>query len=152
MDYENQIKSLGLMLPPAPKPAGSYRPAIVQGKMVFLSGQIARSSDGNINTGRLGSDLDVARGQEAARCAALNVLSVIKSEVGFEKFERILRMTGYIQTTPDFSEIPQVLNGASDLFLKIFGEKGIHARSAVGVHSLPFNSAVELEVIIEIKG
>jgi enamine deaminase RidA (YjgF/YER057c/UK114 family) len=152
MDYENIIMKLGLVLPPPPKPAGSYKPALIHGCTVFLSGQLARGADGSVKTGRLGSDLDVCRGQEAARCAALNVISVIRNEVGFEKFERILRVNGYVQTTPDFFEIPKVLNGASDLFLELFGEKGIHARSVAGVQSLPLNSAVELEVTIEIKG
>jgi enamine deaminase RidA (YjgF/YER057c/UK114 family) len=151
MNPEEKIKSLGLVLPPAPKPVGSYQPVVVAGNLAFLSGQIAKTAEGKILAGKVGSDLSLDQGREAARACALNVLSIIKNLVGFERFERMLRVVGYVQAAPDFYEIPQVMNAASDLFVDVFGEKGIHARSAVGMASLPLNTAVEIEVTLEVK-
>jgi enamine deaminase RidA (YjgF/YER057c/UK114 family) len=150
-DYAEKIRSMNLLLPAPPKPAGSYRPVVVCGDTAYISGHLALRDDGTILEGRLGADADLDRGIEAARWAALNVIALIGREIGFEKFKRLLKVTGFVQTTGDFREIPKVLNGASDLFLEVFGENGIHARSAVGVGSLPFNSAVEIEAIIQIE-
>jgi len=151
MNYLEKIKSLNLILPPAPKPAGSYRPAVIAGREAFLSGQISKAADGRIIAGKLGRDLAAEQGKEAARTAALNVLSVIYEYIGFEKFEKMLRVVGYVQAAPDFYDISQVVNGASDLFLEVFGDRGAHARSAVGMSSLPLNAAVELEVTVRIR-
>lgn len=151
MNYENKIVSLGILLPAAPKPAGSYRPVIVAGATAYLSGQISRTPEGKVVTGKVGRDLTLEEGRAAARAAALNVIAVIRDLVGFGKFGRMLRVTGFVQAPPDFYDISQVMNGASDLFLEVFGEDGVHARSAVAVASLPLNAAVEIETTLQLK-
>ncbi len=151
MNIEDKVKELGYSLPPPPKPVGSYHPVVYGGKVAYLSGQIAKQADGKLITGKLGTELTLVQGQDAARAAALNVLSIIHHLIKTERFERILRMVGYVQTQPDFSDIPQVMNAASDLLISVLGEKGVHARSAVGMSSLPLNSAVEIEATILIR-
>jgi len=146
MDYEQRVRDLGIVLTAPSAPAGSYKPVVICGQTAYLSGQLSKTSDGKIIEGRVGENLSLADGQKAARAAALNVLSLIRSIIGFGRFERILRVVGYVQCAASFHEIPQVINGASDLFLEVFGDNGIHARSAVGMSALPFNSAVEIEV------
>ncbi len=146
-----KLKELHLTLPPAPKPAGSYRPVVMTGRFAFLSGQISRKADGSLITGKVGRDLTLEQGQEAARTSALNVLSIIQEWIGYAKFDRMLRMTGYVQCAPDFHDISAVINGASDFFLAVLGEQGVHARSAVGMASLPMNAAVEIEVTLQLK-
>lgn len=151
MDIEIQLKELGIPLPPSPQPVGSYQPVVVSGKFAFLSGQLSRDAAGRLLTGKVGKDLSLDKGQEAARWAALHTLSVIEHLIGSEKIARIVKMTGFVQATADFYQIPDVVNAASELFLKVFGENGKHARSAVGVASLPLNAAVEIELILELK-
>lgn len=151
MDIETKIRQLGLVLPPAPKPVGLYQPVVVSGKLAFLSGQLSKDAEGKLLTGKVGKDLSLEEGQKAARLAALNALSILKDLIGFEKISRIVKMTGFVQVAPDFYEIPAVLNKASELFVEVFGEIGKHARSAVGVASLPLNAAVEIELILELK-
>jgi len=151
MKIEEKIKQLGLILPQAPKPVGSYRPVIISGSMAFLSGQISRRADGSLITGKLGHQLKLSDGQEAARVAVLNVLGVIHQFIRFEKLSKIVRIVGYVQAASNFTEISQVMNGASDLLIEILGDQGVHARSAVGMASLPLDAAVEIEATIEIK-
>ena len=151
MTPEDKITQLGLLLPPAPKPVGLYQPFVVTGKLAFLSGQISKDAEGKILAGKVGKDLSLAEGQTAARLAALNVLSLMKHLIGFEKISRIVKMTGFVQTAPDFYEIPAVLNAASQLFGEVMGDAGLHARSAVGMASLPLNAAVEIELVLELK-
>jgi enamine deaminase RidA (YjgF/YER057c/UK114 family) len=152
MDIDLRLKELGLTLPPAPKPAGLYQPCVISGNLAFLSGQISRDAQGKVLEGKVGGGgLSLAQGQEAARLAALGVLSIMKNVVGFTKIVRIVKMTGFVQTAPDFYEVPAVLNGASELFAGVMGDPGAHARSAVGVASLPLNAAVEIELILELK-
>ena len=151
MTPEEKITQLGLCLPPAPKPVGLYQPFVVSGKLAFLSGQISKDAEGKILTGKVGKDLSLAEGQAAARLAALNALSIMKHLIGFEKIRRVLKMTGFVQAAPDFYEIPAVVNGASELFAEVMGEQGAHARSAIGMASLPMNAAVEIELILELK-
>ncbi|MFH1799867.1 MAG: RidA family protein [Candidatus Omnitrophota bacterium] len=151
MTPEEKITQLGLSLPPAPKPAGLYQPCVISGNLAFLSGQVSRDASGKTLEGKVGGGLSLAQGQEAARLAALNVLSIMKSVIGFAKIARIVKMTGFVQTAPDFYEIPAVLNKASELFAEVMGDQGVHARSAVGVASLPLNAAVEIELILELK-
>jgi len=151
MTPEEKITQLGLSLPSAPKPVGLYQPFVVSGKLVFLSGQLSKDTDGKLLTGKVGKDLSLAEGQTAARLAALNALSIMKNLIGFEKIRRVVKMTGFVQTSPDFYEIPAVLNKASELFAEVMGEQGAHARSAVGMSSLPLNAAVEIEFILELK-
>ena len=112
MTPEEKITQLGLSLPPAPKPVGLYKPFVVSGKLAFLSGQISKDAEGKILAGKVGIDLSLAEGQAAARLAALNALSIMKHLIGFEKIRRVVKMTGFVQTAPDFFEIPAVVNGA----------------------------------------
>ena len=149
MNIAEKVKSLNLVLPPPPKPVGSYHPVIFSGGFAFLSGQISRDSQGKVLTGKVGKDLSLEQAQAAARTAALNVLSILHHLVEAKRFQKIVRVVGYVQTAPDFHDISQVMNAASDLFLEVLGEKGIHARSAVGMASLPLNAAVEIEVTLQ---
>ena len=151
MNIDSKLKALGLSLPPAPKPVGLYQPFVVSGKLAFLSGQISKDAEGKILAGKVGKDLSLAEGQAAARLAALNALSIMKHLIGFEKICRIVKMTGFVQAAPDFYEIPSVVNGASELFVEVMGDHGTHARSAVGMASLPMNAAAEIELILEVK-
>ncbi|MBI3312868.1 MAG: RidA family protein, partial [Candidatus Omnitrophica bacterium] len=121
MNYEEKIKSLGLVLPAVAKPVGSYAPVIMQGDIAVLSGQISKTADGKILTGKVGpGGMSIDQAKAAARVAAINVLAIMKDMIGFQKFGRFLRVVGYVQTTPDFYDISAVVNGASDLFLEIF--------------------------------
>lgn len=149
--FEENLKKSGLQLPPAPKPVGLYQPFVVSGKLAFLSGQVSKDSDGKILTGKVGKELSLEEGQKAARLAALNALSIMKHLIGLEKIRRVVKMTGFVQAAPDFCEIPSVVNGASELLLEVMGDQGAHARSAVGMASLPLNAAVEIELILELK-
>ena len=151
MTPEEKIAQLGLSLPPTPKPAGLYQPCVISGNLAFLSGQISKDIAGKVLEGRVGGGLSLAQGQEAAKFAALNALSIMKHVVDFSKIARIVKMTGFVQTAQDFYEIPAVLNKASELFAEVMGDRGTHARSAVGVASLPLNAAVEIELILELK-
>ena len=151
MQIDLRIRELNLVLPPPPVPAGSYEAVVFAGDMAYLSGLISKTADGKIISGKVGRDLSLEEGRLAAKAAALNVLSVIQTRIGFERLMRLVRLVGFVQAAPDFYEIPQVVNGASDLFLEVFGEKGSHARSAAGMASLPLNAAVELEVTLQIK-
>lgn len=150
-DYEETLKKLNLIIPAAPNPVGSYRPVVFSGNLAFLSGQVSRRADGSILAGKVGKELSVEQGKEAARVAALNVISVIQHLIGFQKFEKFVRIVGYVQTAPDFADHSSITNGASDLFLEVFGQKGIHARSSIGMASLPLNAAVEIEATLQIR-
>ena len=151
MNIDQKLSELGLLLPPAPKPVGLYKPFVVSGKLAFLSGQISKDAEGKILAGKVGKDLSLAEGQAAARLAALNALSIMKGLIGFEKILRVVKMTGFVQSAPDFYEIPSVVNGASELLAEVMGDQGTHARSAVGMASLPMNAAVEIELVLELK-
>lgn len=140
----------GLELPPAPGPAGAYQPFLVSEGIVFMSGQISRDAGGRVLTGRLGAELSMEEGKQATRWAALQALSLIRSEIGFERVGQFLRLVGYVQSTFDFHLQSDVMNGASGLLVDIFGPKGRHARSAVGAVSLPLNAAVELELTLKL--
>jgi len=148
---ELTLQRLGLQLPPCPQPIGAYRPVVIAGRSAYLSGQLAKTAQGNLITGRVGEDLTLAQGREAARAAALNVVSVIHHLIGFEKLEQFLRVVGYVQTAPGFYDVPKVIDAASDLFKEIFSDRGIHARTSVGMFNLPLNSAVELEVTLQLR-
>lgn len=148
---KEKLNDMGMVLPSPIKPVGSYRALVVSGGFGFMSGQISKKSDGDLCVGKVGVNLTLEEGQLAAEAAALNVLSVIDSELGFEKLGRLVRVVGYVQCSPDFDDIHKVMNGASDLFERVLGEAGIHARSAVGMASLPLNCAVEIEVTLEVR-
>lgn len=152
MSYEAKIKELGLTLPEAPKPVAAYIPAVKSGNYVFTSGQIPFLNGELKYKGKLGKELTVEEGYEAAKLCALNCLSVIKSVIGdLDKIERIVRVGGFVNSVPEFSDQPKVINGASELLGQIFGEKGKHARAAVGSINLPINAAVEVEMLVEVR-
>lgn len=151
MSYDDRLKELGLILPAPPKPVANYVPVIRVGDLLFLSG-VLPSRDGQlVMTGKLGGNLTVQQGVEAARVAALNGLSIVRSEAGLlDRVKRIVKMVGYIASAPGFTDQPQVLNGASDLLVSVFGEAGRHARVAVGAAELPRMAPVEIELIVEL--
>lgn len=148
---EARLKTLGISLPAAPAPVANYVPFCLAGDLLFISGQISRADDGTIITGKIGGGVDVAKGREAARLCALSILAQAKAALGdLDRIARIVKLTGFVNATPGFTEHPQVVNGASDTLVEILGDKGRHTRSAVGVGSLPLDAAVEVEAIIAI--
>lgn len=150
--YEAKVKELGIELPEAPKPVGSYVPAVRTGSLIFSSGQLPLTGGRLAYQGKVGGDLSEEEGYRAAQICALNCLGAVKKVAGtLDNIARIVKVTGYVNSAPGFSGQPLVINGASDLLVKIFGEAGYHARSAVGVSELPLGAAVELEIIIELK-
>lgn len=150
--FEAKLTELGYTLPPVPAPAGNYVPTRIAGSLLFVSGQIAKRADGHLLTGKLGADLTVEEGQEAARVCALNILAQAKAALGDLSLVRsIVRLNGFVNATPDFTDQPQVINGASDLMCAVLGDKGRHTRAAVGVASLPAGTAVEIDAVIEIE-
>jgi enamine deaminase RidA (YjgF/YER057c/UK114 family) len=152
MSYEAKIKELGLTIPEAPKPVAAYVPAVRSGNLVYTAGQIPFLNGELKYKGKLGKELTVEEGYEAAKLCALNCLSVIKGVIGdLDKIVRIVRVGGFVNSVPEFSDQPKVVNGASELFGQIFAEAGKHARAAVGSINLPMNAAVEVEVIVEVK-
>ena len=150
MNLETRVTELGLILPPAPKPAGAYTPVVFCGELALISGQIAKKSDGTVLAGRVGAGFDLAAARQAAEAAALNSLSIMHHLIGSERIVRILRVAGFVQTAPDFFDIPKVMDAASELFQRVLGDKGVHVRTSVGVSSLPLNTAVEIEVTLQI--
>jgi enamine deaminase RidA (YjgF/YER057c/UK114 family) len=148
---EEQIAKLKLTLPPAPAAAGVYKPVMIVGKMLYVSGQAPVRNDSSLITGKLGKDLDTKEGYEAARQVGLTMLSTIKSQIGdLDKIKRLVKTQGMVNSTMDFSEQPQVINGFSELFVELLGDDyGKGARSAVGM-ILPLNIAVEIEAIFEL--
>jgi len=153
MNIEKKIDSLGLTLPPPPKPVASYVPVVRSGPLLFLSGMLPFVEGKLLATGKLGAALNVDQGKAAARIALLNGLSVIQAEVGsLDAVEKIVRMAVYVASTVDFTQQPAVANGASDLLVEIFGESGRHARLALGAVSLPLDAPVELELIVQVSG
>lgn len=150
MTIEEKLKELGLILPPAPKPVANYVPSLCTGDLLFTSG-ILPMKDGKLAfTGKLGDGLSLDEGRQAAGDALLNALAVVQEELGdLDRVRRIIRLTGHIASAPGFIQQPVVLNGASDLLVQIFGDRGRHTRVALGAAELPLNSPVELELIIE---
>ena len=151
MSIEARLKELGVTLPQMSTPAANYVPAATTGNLVYISGHGPRRPDGTQITGKLGRDLTVEQGYEAARVTMVNCLGSLQAEIGdLERVVRIVKVLGMVNCTEDFERHPQVINGGSDLLTEIFGERGKHARSAVGMQMLPFNIAVEIEMIVEI--
>ena len=151
MGVEERLKELGLELPSAATPVANYVPAVRSGNLVFLSGHGPLEKD-RLITGKLGSDLTVEEGYQAARLVALGLLGSLKALIGdLERVRRVVKLLGMVHCDPTFMEQPQVVNGASDLLVEVFGEKGRHARSAVGMNALPLNIAVEIEMIVEVE-
>ena len=151
MGVEEKLKELGLELPPPATPMANYVPAVRSGNLVFLSGHGPVEKD-RIIRGKVGRDLTVEEGYQAARIVAIGLLGSLKGVVGnLDKVRRIVKLLGMVNCGPDFTEQPQVVNGASDLMVEVFGEKGRHARSAVGMNALPVDIAVEIEMIAEVE-
>ena len=149
---EARLQSLGIVLPAAPNPVANYVPSCFAGNLLFISGQISRAADGTVTKGRLGADLTVDQGRAAARLSALNVLAQAKAAVGaLDRIAQVVRLTGFVNAVPEFADHPQVVNGASDLMVEVLGDKGRHARAAVGVSSLPMGCAVEVDAILLIE-
>lgn len=150
---EDRLRSLGYELPPVPRPAGSYVPATRAGALIFTAGQVPLAEGQLQYTGKVGQDVSVEDAKEAARLCALNALAAVKAEVGsLEGVNRVVKITGYVASAAGFNDQPQVMNGASDLIGELFGEKGLHARTAVGVAELPLNAPVEVEIVVELSG
>lgn len=145
------MAELQIVLPGAPKPSGLYRPILVAGEMVHVSGHAPIRADGSRIVGRLGADLDVDTGRAAARQAGVAILATLKAELGsLERIKRVVKVVGFVNATPEFEAHPAVINGCSELFRDLFGDNGIGTRSAVGVSSLPGGIAVEIEAVFQL--
>jgi enamine deaminase RidA (YjgF/YER057c/UK114 family) len=155
MAVEKKLVEMGLSLPPSPAPVANYVPAVRSGNLLFVSGHgPAFVKDGKIEyiRGKLGRDLTVEQGYEAAKQVMLNMLQSIKGVIGdLDKVRRIVKVLGFVNCTEDFPDQPKVINGASDLLVALYGEPGRHARSAVGMQQLPFGIAVEIEMVVEVE-
>lgn len=152
MSIEQKLAEMGVTLSDAPAPAANYVPAVRTGDLLFISGQI--SKDGaNLITGKLGEDLDVEAGAAAARVCAINLLSQVKTacDGDLDRLVRVVKLTGFVNSTADFTQQPLVINGASDFLVEALGEAGRHSRSAVSAASLPLGVAVEIEGIFQVK-
>jgi enamine deaminase RidA (YjgF/YER057c/UK114 family) len=146
------LETFEVSLPPAPQPVGSYVPIVQTGNLLYTSGTLPMKDGQVAYTGAVGEAVSVEDGREAARLCAINALAIVKGHLGsLERVVRVVKLTGFVQSPAGFGQQPAVVNGASDLLVEVFGEKGKHARAAVGVASLPLNASVELEMILEIK-
>jgi enamine deaminase RidA (YjgF/YER057c/UK114 family) len=151
-DAETRLKAKGIVVTPPGKPVANYVNAVRVGNLLYLAGKGPTKPDGSNITGKVGKDLSIEQGYEAAKLTAINHLAVLKAELGsLNKVKRIVKVLGMVNCTEDFKDQPKVINGYSDLMVEIFGDKGKHARSAVGMYALPMNIAVEVEVIVEIE-
>jgi enamine deaminase RidA (YjgF/YER057c/UK114 family) len=149
---EQRLVELGLKLPDAPQPVANYVPYLISGDQLFISGQVAKDDSGRVLTGLLGSNVSVEDGKLAARQAALSLLAQAKAALGdLGRVVHVLRLTGFVASTPEFSEHPAVINGASDLLVAVLGDAGRHTRSAVGVASLPLGTCVEIDAILKFR-
>jgi enamine deaminase RidA (YjgF/YER057c/UK114 family) len=151
-DFDSRLKELGIQLIPPTKPIASYVKAVRTGNLVFLAGHGPTKADGSNVTGKVGKDLTLEQGAEAAKITAVSLLSTLKNEIGdFNKVKRIVKVNGWVNCHSDFTDQPKVINGCSDLLVAVFGDKGKHARAAVGTNALPMNIAVEIEMIVEVE-
>ena len=149
---EEKIKSIGIIIPETPKPIGSYVPCVQTGKLVYTSGQGCKKAGQLVYQGKLGKDVSIDEGYDAAKIAIINALGILQGHLGsLDKIKRIVKLLGFVACVPEFDQQPKVINGASDLLLEIFGEKGQHARSAIGTNALPSNMPVEIEMIVEVE-
>jgi len=152
MGYEEKLKTLGLELPEPPKPVATYVPAVRTGSLLFLSGVLPMRNGQLAYAGKLGRDLGVAEGIEAAKMAMLNALAIAKQQLGsLDRITQVVKVVGHVASAEGFTDQPQVLNGASDLLVAVFGEAGRHARVATGAAELPRRAAVEIEVILAVS-
>lgn len=151
--YATRLDELGIVLPEAPLPAANYVPTVLEGGLLYVSGQLPMIDGKLTHTGKLGVNVSVEDAQEAARICAINVIAQAKAALGdLGRITRVVKVGGFVASAPDFVNHPQVVNGASNLFADVFGEAGKHARFAVGVAALPFDAAVEVEAIFAVTG
>jgi enamine deaminase RidA (YjgF/YER057c/UK114 family) len=151
MEIETHLKELGWILPDPPKPVGSYLLFRQTGDLLFLSGTTCYIPGGLLYKGRLGAELDLPQGYAAARQTMLNLLGVTKAVLGdLDRVECVVKLNGYVNSTPDFFRQPEVINGASDLLVQLYGERGKHARTSIGVNVLPDNIPVEIEMVLQV--
>lgn len=152
MSHESRFSSLGLSLPPAPKPVAVYRPLVIHGGLAYVSGHGPLKEDRSLITGRVGADLTLEEGKAAARQVGLAILATLREQLGsLDRIRRLIKVLGMVNSAPDFLDHPKVINGCSELFAQVFGDEyGIGARSAVGMGPLPGNIAVEIEAIFEL--
>jgi enamine deaminase RidA (YjgF/YER057c/UK114 family) len=152
MAIEARLKELKIELPPVPRPAGNYVHAVQTGNLLFLAGKGPFNPDGSTPTGKVGRDVTVEQAYAHARSVGLTLLAVIKESVGsLDRVRRVVKVLGMVNAVPEFGDQPKVINGCSDLFVEVFGERGRHARSAVGMGSLPNGITVEIEAILEVE-
>ncbi len=145
-----RLADLGITLPTPPKPVANYVPVVQSGNMVYVSGQISRMGETSFD-GKLGADVDVETGAKAARLSGINLIAQLKAHLGdLDRVTRVVKLTGFVNSTLEFTDHPKVINGASDLMVDVFGDAGRHARSAVGAAGLPMGVAVEVEGIFEV--
>jgi len=151
-DPEARLRELGIELPPAPDPVANYVNGVRTGNLIFLAGKGPKRADGSELTGKLGADLSIEEGYEGARLTAINQLAVLKEMLGdLNRVTRVVKVLGMVNSDPEFVQQPAVINGFSDLIVEVFGERGRHARAAVGMASLPRGQAVEIEMIVEVE-
>ena len=151
-DPEARLKELGIVLPPAPQPVANYVNGVRTGNLIFLAGKGPKRADGSEITGKLGADVSIDEGYAGARLTAINQLAVLKEMLGdLKKVKRVVKVLGMVNSDPEFVQQPAVINGFSDLIVEVFGERGRHARAAVGMASLPRGQAVEIEMIVEVE-
>jgi enamine deaminase RidA (YjgF/YER057c/UK114 family) len=152
IDFDKKLKELGIELYPPTKPMGTYVKVVRTGNLLYFAGHGPTRADNSNITGKVGKDLTLEQGYEAAKQTGIALLSTLKGEIGdFNKVKRIIKVLGMVNCTQEFTDQPKVINGFSDLMVAIFGEKGKHARSAVGMYMLPSNIAVEIEMIVEVE-
>jgi len=151
-DPEARLNELGIVLPAAPAPVANYVNGVRTGNLIFLAGKGPKRADGSEITGKLGADVSIEEGYEGARLTAINQLAVLKEMLGdLSKVKRIVKVLGMVNSDPEFVQQPAVINGFSDLMVEVFGDRGRHARAAVGMASLPRGQAVEIEMIVEVE-
>jgi enamine deaminase RidA (YjgF/YER057c/UK114 family) len=152
MSIKDRLTELGITLETIPEPMGNYVHAVRTGNLLFLSGKGPRKAEGGVSTGKVGSDVTLEQGYQDARSVGITLLAVMENELGsLDSVTRIVKVLGMVNSAPDFTDHPKVINGCSDLFVEVFGDKGRHARSAVGLAALPSNITVEIEVIVEVE-
>ncbi|SFO91760.1 RidA family protein [Qipengyuania nanhaisediminis] len=150
MTIEARLEELGITLPEAAAPVASYQPFVVSGQTAYISGQLP-FVEGRLVTGKLGADVSLEQGQAAARASGLMIMAQLKAAGLLERVEQIVKLGGFVASTPDFTDQPKVVNGTSDLMFEVFGDAGRHARSAVGVPVLPLDAAVEVDAIVALR-
>ena len=153
MDYDHKIKELNIVLPKAADPVGSYVATKISGNLLYVSGQVSIDKNGNLIKGKLGQNLNIDQGYEAASRCALSIISQIKKacDDDLSKIKSCVKLTGFVNSTNDFTEQPKVINGASDMIFKVFGKNGNHTRAAISANSLPLGVAVEVDAIFELN-